>query len=101
MCTNLCALFAPTQITCNFNIELFDEIPLGIRNLSAESLCSVKSESDETLCTICGKFCAVSSCRFPQCGTTYHLPCAEAAGLIEWHYFHSHSDLSDFAGQSV
>ena len=92
---DLCALFAPNKVALNFNIAL--DIPLEAADLDVESLAKVESDSADKLCRICGRSGAVSSCWFAHCQHAYHLPCAEKAGLVEWHYFHSHTDLTDFA----
>jgi len=99
-----------------FSVNLIASWPLSFENIylgpihkmgSTEeyyrvaTISKVKLESNGALCSICSKFGAVVSCWFLQCGKVYYLPCAEAAGLIEWHHFHSHADLSDFASESI
>lgn len=64
-------------------------MPLTAADVDLRSLLRVKKRASQVCCTICKRKGAASRCGYQCCRDSYHLPCAEAAGLVEWHSYNS------------
>jgi len=88
-CHDLCALFAEKMPLERSVLTISEATPLLAEDVDRRAASKVRRDVAQTSCKVCKGKGAASRCSFDGCDATYHLPCAEAAGLVEWHYFNS------------
>jgi len=79
---DLCALFAPKM---RFKRDI-SNTPIECVDIDLEALLDVERSAFCSLCKIQG---ASVPCAGAGCKSVFHLPCAEKAGLVEWHYWYT------------
>jgi len=79
---DLCALFAPKM---RFKRDI-SNTPIGCVDIDLEALLDVERSAFCNLCKLQG---ASVPCAGAGCKSVFHLPCAEKAGLVEWHYWYT------------
>ena len=82
-----CAMFAP-RVSFTRHIDDQDRLRCAA-DIDADSLAREAARGRRIRCALCGEKGAAAGC-FRCSKPSYHFGCANAAGLVEWHWWRNH-----------